>query len=72
MVLFKGLESMRDDMVGCTYQDRHGAEVTVVNVVKSGGGYQVHFNYGAPHNVFCALGRFRKRYPFKINYPVSV
>lgn len=72
MTVFKSLKSIRDDMVGCTYQGRNGDEATVVNVVGAGGGYQVHFNYGAPHNVFCALGRFRKRYPFKINYPVSV
>lgn len=62
---FKTTESIREEMVGKTYKSHIGQCVTVINVVRAGGGHQVHFNYGAKHNVFCALGRFKKRYPFQ-------
>ena len=63
---FKTTESIREEMVGKTYKSHIGQRATVINVVRAGGGHQVHFNYCAEHNVFCALGRFRKRYPFQV------
>ena len=63
---FKTTESIREEMVGEIYMSHRGHCAIVLNVVRAGGGHQVHFNYGAEHNVFCALGRFRKRYPFQV------
>jgi len=63
---FKTTESIREEMVGKKYESQTGQVVICLNVVRAGGGHQVHFNYGAEHNVFCALGRFRKRYPFQV------
>lgn len=63
---FKTTETLREEMVGKIYKSHIGQCAMVLNVVRAGGGHQVHFNYGAEHNVFCALGRFRKRYPFQV------
>ena len=62
---FKSLSTIRDEMVGKKYESRTGQVALCLNVVRAGGGHQVHFNYGAEHNVFCALGRFRKKSPFQ-------
>lgn len=53
---FKSLNTIKDEMVGGKYKNHRGEIVTVVNVVCAGGGYQVHFNYGMPYNVFAGLG----------------
>lgn len=66
MTSFKTTETLREEMVGWVYQDRHGGCATVVNVAAAGSGYQVHFNYGADYDVYCSLGNFRKRYPCRI------
>lgn len=63
---FKTTESIREEMVGKTYKSHIEQCATVINVVRAGGGHQVHFNYGAEHNVFCALGKFRRKYPFQV------
>lgn len=63
---FKSLNTIRDEMVDNKYKNSVDEIVTVVNVVGAGGGYQVHFNYGMPYNVVCALGKFIKRYPYKV------
>lgn len=66
MAHFKTTQTIREEMVGWVYQNDMGSCVTVINVVAAGGGHQVHFNRGADHNVYCALGRFRKRYPYRV------
>lgn len=66
MASFKTTETLREEMVGWAYQDRHGSCATVVNVVAAGSGHQVHFNFGAEYNVYCSLGKFRKRYLYRI------
>lgn len=63
---FKETETLREEMVGWVYQDRSGNSATVLNVVAAGSGHQVHFNYGADYNVYCSLGKFRKRYLYRI------
>lgn len=73
MALFMSLDSIRKDMIGRTYQGRNGMEVDVVNVVRAAGGCQVHFRYQrCTYLLVCGLGKFKKRYPFKINYPVTL
>ena len=64
---FKTTETLREEMVGWVFQDSSGNCATVVNVVRAGSGHQVHFNYGADYNVYCSLGKFRKRYLYRIN-----
>ncbi len=62
---FRSLNTIRDEMVGGEYKNHRGEIVTVVDVVAAGHGYQVHF-YCMPYNVICGLGKFRKRYPYKV------
>lgn len=66
MASFKTTDTLLEEMVGLVFQDSNGNCATVINVVRAGSGHQVHFNYGADYNVYCALGRFKKRYPYHI------
>ncbi len=66
MTSFKTTETLREEMVGRIFEDGFGNCAKVINVVPAGGGHQVHFNFGADYNVHCGLGKFKKRYPYRI------
>lgn len=65
-MIFKCLETLRNEMCGNSYRNERGETVKVVGVVRCGGGYQVHYNYGATYNVVGGFKKFCKRYPYKV------
>ena len=62
----KSTTMLRENMNGKKFKNNRGDVVTVLNVHEYGNGHQVSFNYGAPHNVFCGLGKFLERYPHEV------
>ncbi|MGL4201296.1 MAG: hypothetical protein ACRCTT_07575, partial [Enterobacter roggenkampii] len=59
-------EELRQKMNGKSFSSSRGEIVKVIQVCPEGNGHRVVFNYMPGYNVFCALGKFRKRYPIEV------
>lgn len=59
-------KEVSDELVGNKYTNRRGDIVEVLAIVAYGPGYQVVFRYTDEYSVYCGLGKFRKRYPIKV------
>lgn len=66
----KSTSMLREQMNGKKFKNNRNEIVMVINVHEYGAGHQVSFSYGAPHSVFCGLGKFLKRYPTQVSEDV--
>lgn len=59
-------KEVSDELKGNKYTNHRGEVVEVLNVVPYGRGYHIVFSYTEAYSVYCGLGKFRKRYPIKV------